>query len=53
MSHRIRLANESDAAPLHSLLQKAYAPLLEHNIHFTIARASVEDVREVIRSETT
>lgn len=53
MSHRIRLANESDAAPLHSLLQKAYAPLLEHNIHFTITRASVEDVRQVIRSETT
>lgn len=53
MSHHIRLANESDAAPLHSLLQKAYAPLLEHNIHFTITRASVEDVREVIRSETT
>ena len=53
MSQGIRLARESDAAALHSLLQKAYAPLLEHNIHFTITRASVEDVRQVIRSETT
>ena len=53
MSHVIRLAQESESAALHSLLQKAYAPLLEHGIHFTITRASVEDVRDVIRNETT
>jgi GNAT superfamily N-acetyltransferase len=35
------------------MLQKAYASLQEHNIHFTITRASVEDVREVIRNEST
>ncbi|KAB7896696.1 GNAT family N-acetyltransferase [Rouxiella sp. S1S-2] len=53
MSETIRLANESDAQALHSMLQKAYASLQEHNIHFTITRASVEDVRTVIRNEST
>ena len=53
MSQRIRLANESDAAALHSLLQQAYAPLVAQDIHFTITRASVAEVREVIRSEST
>ncbi len=53
MSETIRLANESDAPALHAMLQQAYASLLEHNIHFTITRASVEDVREVIRNEST
>ncbi|MGP9420829.1 GNAT family N-acetyltransferase [Ewingella sp. AOP9-I1-14] len=53
MSQRIRLAREDEAAELHGLLQRAYSPLLQLNIHFTITRASVEDVREVIRNETT
>ncbi len=53
MSEIIRLAKESDAEALHAMLQKAYASLLEHNIHFTITRASVEDVREVVRNEST
>ncbi|PLR30818.1 GNAT family N-acetyltransferase [Chimaeribacter californicus] len=53
MSQTIRLAREEEAAELHALLQRAYAPLLAHNIHFTITRASVNDVQEVIRQEST
>jgi len=44
MSQLIRLAREDEAAELHGLLQRAYSPLLKLNIHFTITRASVEDV---------
>lgn len=53
MTQHIRLVREDEAAELHALLQRAYAPLLQLNIHFTITRASVEDVRQVIRKETT
>lgn len=51
--NRIRLAREDEAPQLHALLQRAYASLLKHNIHFTITRASVEDVLAVIRREST
>jgi len=49
----IRLAKEDEAAEIHAFLQRAYAPLLAMNIHFTITQASVNDVREVIRKEST
>ncbi len=49
----IRLAREDEAPEIHALLQRAYASLQQHNIHFTITRASVEDVRAVIRREST
>jgi len=53
MSENIRLATEADAAELHAMLQKAYASLQEHNINFTITRASVDEVRDVLRREST
>lgn len=53
MSEQLRQANEQDAPALHGLLQRAYAPLKKQNIHFTITRASIADVKRVIRQETT
>lgn len=53
MTERIRLAKAEEAETLHGLLQRAYAPLIPQGIHFTITRASAEDVRAVIASEST
>lgn len=53
MTERIRLAQPEEAELLHGLLQRAYAPLIPQGIHFTITRASVEDVRAVIVNEST
>lgn len=53
MSEIIRQATEADAPELHAMLQKAYASLQQYNVHFTITRASVDEVRHVIRREST
>lgn len=53
MTEIIRIAREQEAVELHALLQRAYKPLQQNGIHFTITRATVEEVREVIRQETT
>lgn len=52
MSQSIQVAKPDDAEEIFALLQRAYASLLALDIHFTITRGSVDQVRETIGRET-
>ncbi|MBN3725590.1 GNAT family N-acetyltransferase [Burkholderia sp. Ac-20379] len=52
MTDTIRIATAADAPALYALLQQAYAPLAQHNVHFTITRAPVSQVEQAVASQT-
>ncbi|OIX90615.1 GNAT family N-acetyltransferase [Pantoea sp. Ae16] len=52
MSHSIQIATPDEADEIFSLLQRAYASLVALDVHFTISRGNVEQVRHTITQET-
>jgi uncharacterized N-acetyltransferase len=52
MSQSIQVAKPDDAEEIFALLQRAYASLVALDVHFTISRGSVEQVRRTIEQET-
>jgi GNAT superfamily N-acetyltransferase len=53
MTDTIRLAGQDDVPALYDLLQRAYAPLAEVGVHFTITRSPIERVAQTVASQTT
>ena len=52
MSQSVQVAKPDDAEEIFALLQRAYASLLEQDIHFTITQGNVSQVRQTIERET-
>jgi len=52
MSQSIQIATPDDAEEIFSLLQRAYASLIALDVHFTISRGNVAQVRQTIEQET-
>ena len=48
MSQSVQVAKPDDAEEIFALLQRAYASLLEQDIHFTITQGNVSQVRQTI-----
>ncbi|MCX3308498.1 GNAT family N-acetyltransferase [Pantoea vagans] len=52
MSQSILVATPDDAEEIFALLQRAYASLVALDVHFTISRGNVDQVRRTIEQET-